>query len=564
MLVCSDSQSSTTALPARMLHLVLASVSMHGAGGNLTMLVVGDSWGSFGPSWHEMQDMFDRHAVSATVKSVARGGTTACQWAEDANILVKAAQQEFPETLPGGPDYMWYTLGGNDLVDKSYLKCSEQARSFDDQLECMRNITATIVACATKMLDAYTAKFPKSKIVQCGYDIPCLTGSCAQQPRDPFCTGNITCQNLATQYWQGPLMDPLKARYPQQYTGLNILGAGQAAGKIPGASAGHPIMDRDTPCALMSSCVHPTYGKAAATAVGEAFWDLYFRHQLQNVGERTHEPASAIVSDCETDCDCTTGHCVAGACHLGANQFRFVPNAPFPPSPSCRISGSLGAHGCFHILGRAAMTNAAVSGHDDFHAEKQCLGPGEILVRMQDSYASFYVNVSISSGLGYCVFKPSINAGTAALQFTRSEGLACSLHSMGLVTREGDAPVFLYTLNATVSPGAHCDTVSSCPQPFQPGHFPSCFIGQKFGPGYVSFDECSGAAGSFACALQDNGCTLDVCGGAHSHAGCTCSNCELRPGKTSAQQQHDRATAEDSLLYDCHCDSSGCSCDAKL
>jgi hypothetical protein len=26
----------------------------------------------------------------------------------------------------------------------------------------------------------------------------------------------------------------------------------------------------------MVECVHPAYGKAGATAVGEAFWELYF------------------------------------------------------------------------------------------------------------------------------------------------------------------------------------------------------------------------------------------------------------------------------------------------
>ena len=61
-----------------------------------TLLVVGDSWGSFGPSWHSFQDMFDRHGVNATVKSAARGGTTACQWAQKDTILVEAAEKLFP------------------------------------------------------------------------------------------------------------------------------------------------------------------------------------------------------------------------------------------------------------------------------------------------------------------------------------------------------------------------------------------------------------------------------------------------------------------------------------
>jgi hypothetical protein len=80
---------------------------------NVTLMVVGDSWGSLGPSYHELQAMFDRHGVGATVKSVARGGTTAGQWAKEGEkVLIEAAEKLFPE-LADGPDYMWYSLGGN-------------------------------------------------------------------------------------------------------------------------------------------------------------------------------------------------------------------------------------------------------------------------------------------------------------------------------------------------------------------------------------------------------------------------------------------------------------------
>jgi hypothetical protein len=91
-------------------------------------------------------------------------------------------------------------------------------------------------------------------------------------------TGNITCENTVTVYWQGPLMDPLKAKFPG-YTGLNIVGAVQKAGNVTGAEVGKPVMDQGSPCGLMTGCVHPTYGKAGATAVGEAFWDLYFKDE---------------------------------------------------------------------------------------------------------------------------------------------------------------------------------------------------------------------------------------------------------------------------------------------
>ena len=34
---------------------------------NATVLVVGDSWGALGPSWHELQDMFDRHKINVSL-----------------------------------------------------------------------------------------------------------------------------------------------------------------------------------------------------------------------------------------------------------------------------------------------------------------------------------------------------------------------------------------------------------------------------------------------------------------------------------------------------------------
>ena len=135
------------------------------------------------------------------------------------------------------------------------------------------------------MLDYYFSKYPNSKVMQCGYDIPCELGECAFQPRVPYCAGNISCSNICTVHWQGPLMDPLKAKY-KGYTGLNILGTVQKAGGVAGADVGKPVMDQGSPCDLMTSCVHPKYGKPGATAIGEAFWDLYFsKHIDAETGE---------------------------------------------------------------------------------------------------------------------------------------------------------------------------------------------------------------------------------------------------------------------------------------
>ena len=64
------------------------------------------------------------------------------------------------------------------------------------------------------------------------------------------------------------------------------------------------------------------------------------------------------------------------------------------------------------------------------------------------------------------------------------------------------------------------------------GTYRGCYIGQVFGPGFVSFDECGGAPGSFKCALSDNAsdaCSATYCSGGHSHKGCACTNCTLAP-----------------------------------
>lgn len=79
--------------------------------------------------------------------------------------------------------------------------------------------------------------------------------------------------------------------------------------------------------------------------------------------------------------------------------------------------------------------------------------------------------------------------------------------------------------------------------------YTDCFIGQMFGPGFVSFDECSNAPASFKCTLSTNtssACTITSCGGGHSHRGCNCSNC---------------TTMRDVTPYACAC-TTDCECSA--
>ena len=244
---------------------------------NVTVLVFGDSWGQVGPSWHALEDMFVAHGVSADVQSSAVGGTRACQWAQDPQSLVKAAQERFGDA---GPDYVWYTAGGNDLEASAYQQCSKNASSMDEAINtCLRKATDVINACTDTLLTELWTVYPSAKVMQCGYDIPCEEGQCATQSRNPYCGNNVTCQNVGTVAWQ-PMLLELEDKYPGRYAGLNVLGAVQKAGGVPGADVGAPDLTRGSPCGLMTSCVHPTYGKAGASAVGEAFWELYFSKQL--------------------------------------------------------------------------------------------------------------------------------------------------------------------------------------------------------------------------------------------------------------------------------------------
>ena len=163
----------------------------------VTVLVFGDSWGSLGPSWHEIQDMFDRHGVPAVVRSTARGGTEACQWAaagHGAALAEEAAKASFPELGKKGPDHVWYTLGGNDFANSKYQACSRAATSLDEELKCIDTLTELIRGCTQSLLEKYWAAFPLSRVMQCGYDFPCRSGRCVPAPRTPYCgTRPLSC-----------------------------------------------------------------------------------------------------------------------------------------------------------------------------------------------------------------------------------------------------------------------------------------------------------------------------------------------------------------------------------
>jgi hypothetical protein len=160
------------------------------------VLVFGDSWGSLGPSWKEVQDTFDRHGVYSVVRSAAVGGTQACQWSSKGSegpgsALADAAKQLFPE-LPDGPDHVWYTAGGNDFAEAGYQRCSNAATTLAEALACAETLFKVVRNCTQSLLEYYWRQYPASRVMQCGYDLPCQTGRCVgvDDHRFAFCKAN--------------------------------------------------------------------------------------------------------------------------------------------------------------------------------------------------------------------------------------------------------------------------------------------------------------------------------------------------------------------------------------
>lgn len=258
--------------------------------GKTTVLVFGDSFGDTGPTYHQMQDMFDTRGVPATVRSSAIGGTAACQWAsqDQGQQLVEQAQKLFPE-LKDGPDFVWYTMGANDIwQDQTFQNCLRNAKSENDSLKCQQGIASRVNSCTEKMLDAYWTQFPKSQVMQSGYDVPCDNLLCLDTLDAAFfsgyCGNNITCANSMGVSLQSMYLDDLQAKYSQpRYTAIKLIGAVQKAAGIPGADVGKPVLDKGAKCEWTTYCVHPKYGSPAGIAWGDAWWNLYFSKRAQEL-----------------------------------------------------------------------------------------------------------------------------------------------------------------------------------------------------------------------------------------------------------------------------------------
>merc|ERR1719487_2153297 len=117
--------------------------------------------------------------------------------------------------------------------------------------------------------------------MQCNYDVPCENKGCRSLDQGylgKYCGSNIHCYNTMAVHWVSDYIGALAKKYPEpQYTGVHIEGIGQMVEGDVKAKIGVPDLDRSGVCDKMLACVHPVYGSKYATAIGDAFWDLFFK-----------------------------------------------------------------------------------------------------------------------------------------------------------------------------------------------------------------------------------------------------------------------------------------------
>jgi len=278
------SSTGKTIVMTKLVFAALASATS----AEVTVMVFGDSFGDTGPKWNTVQDMFDQRDVAATVKSAAIGGTTACQWADEENgmQMVNKARSLFGTK---GPDYVWYTLGGNDIwADDDLQSCqkSVKGKPVDDPAvqRCITDFTSRIMACHSTMFDNFYKAFPKSRIMQAGYDIPCESLLCDVtlngQFAKAYCGTNGECLNKFLHSWNTQHLDRMQAKYARPaYTSIKLIGAVQKANKVSGADYNMPVYSKGANCNWETLCIHPTYNTPAGQAWGDGMWEFYFRKE---------------------------------------------------------------------------------------------------------------------------------------------------------------------------------------------------------------------------------------------------------------------------------------------
>merc|ERR1712113_1066830 len=167
-------------------------------------------------------------------------------------------------------------------------------------LNCFRKLIVRVAECSAKLLKVFLQAFPKAKVMQSGYDVPCYSAACRLTWDGLFalsyCKRNITCSNQGMYDFIDMYSTEMrKQMFGLQYTTLFMMGAVQKANGVPGADAGKPVLTAGANCAWETECVHPTYNTPAGNAWGQSFWDLYFsKHFNLNI---SHSPAGSEEAD---------------------------------------------------------------------------------------------------------------------------------------------------------------------------------------------------------------------------------------------------------------------------
>jgi len=253
--------------------LLLFSVA-NGATDDPVVVVVGDSWGSYG---HEdLQKVLKEKGTNLTVKSYAIGGTTTRYWARKPDLISKLVAEN-PTA-----EFVWISIGGNDVID-AMPSCTEK-KSVD---ECIELIRSEAMNNTKKFMDPLVSDHPAINIVMFGYDVPNLDENilCRSIGKEIIngCDGKPEC--IVPQYAkiQSLYIDALPAMWPNNVEAINLLGSLQAADQYPGVTLGHPDLTKWSPADLMeSNCIHPTRvarGKhpAGFKVVFDNMYDVYFK-----------------------------------------------------------------------------------------------------------------------------------------------------------------------------------------------------------------------------------------------------------------------------------------------
>eukprot|EP00966_Prymnesium_polylepis_P110077 2547107-Prymnesium_polylepis.1 len=256
---------------------------------------MGDSWAADLAT--SLKDELQKRALTVDMKNLGSRGQQACWLAYGLrNGSHYGWASRIAEDIRSA-DYVWLSVGINDLrrmppdeyakfVRRYYHSTSKQqlspvdvarTKAYKEPITCLQRLALRVLALN-----------PEAHIVQMGYDLTCRVEH--GLPMEPFSTTfpqNLTraacpsclpcqikdelrnqasCKNHALMSLQDALeqlVRPQVLRYKRRGTGtysvFNLQGTLQAAGGVPGASTGHPVVSEPSPNSFYYvDCLHVT------------------------------------------------------------------------------------------------------------------------------------------------------------------------------------------------------------------------------------------------------------------------------------------------------------------